>query len=74
MLQDIGNSKESVSTRAPKRRDLKSVFRPLTRIKVIVIHFFHFHILAFPVSNLSYIAFSNSVIIFPVVTSPGGFT
>lgn len=71
MPQHIGFSKDSVSTGKNAKVSRPEV-PPLARIKVMVTPFCQ--IFAFPASNLSYIAFSNNVIIFPVVTSPGGFT
>lgn len=57
------------STKAPRpEKDIP----PSKMIEVISTPIFH--ILALPASNFSYMAFSNSVIIFPVATSPGGFT
>lgn len=70
MLQDIGNPKEFVSTR--KSAKTSRLEKHVPALRVITIS--RFHILAFPASNLSYIAFSNSVIIFSTVISPGGFT
>ena len=73
MLEHIGNSKEFVSKRkSAKASRPERHIPPMVRIKLILIPFFQ--ILAFPASNLSYIAFSNSVIIFSTVISPGGFT